>query len=592
MSDLRQYTVGWICAIPTEYIAACLFLDEEHTPPDHVSANDKNQYTLGKMSGHNIVIALISDGEYEYGSATAAAKGMIGSFPDVRVCLLVGIGGGAPTAEHDVRLGDIVVGIQHGKTGGVCHYDYGKTIQNRSFQRTWFFEHPPTVVRSAVSGLESKYNRYGHQIEANIRALLDTWPRLRPDFSRPSQESDRLYKPGIVHPQSSEAACEVVCGSQTTALVLRSEREKGKDNPAIHYGVIASADHLMEDAMLRDIIAKEEGVLCFEMEAAGLTNHFPCLIVRGICDYSDSHKNAEWQGYAAMSATAYTKDLLSTMVSSQIEQQERIREVNETERLRRIFEWLSPPDPSTDYTKALKTRHDGTGLWFIQGDVFKEWKRRPSSFLWLHGMAGCGKTVLTSTIIARLEQDMVHHDLTHQVLLYFYFDFKDIGKQSLNSMLRSLVKQLCKERPHASRFLHHLWASHDQGSREPSTKSLQGALQSMLSGVSNVSIVLDALDESTTRNELLAWLKTLVRSKANNCRLLVTSRREKDIELALQSWTSAEERITIQQNEVEEDLAAYINDRVRNGGELERWRRMPEVQREIELHLLEKANGT
>jgi Cdc6-like AAA superfamily ATPase len=344
----------------------------------------------------------------------------------------------------------------------------------------------------------------------------------------------------------------------------------------------------MEDAMLRDIIAKEEGVLCFEMEAAGLTNHFPCLIVRGICDYSDSHKNAEWQGYAAMSATAYTKDLLSTMVSSQIEQQERIREVNETERLRRIFEWLSPPDPSTNHTKALETRHLGTGLWFIHGDVFKEWKRRPSSFLWLHGMAGCGKTVLTSTIIARLEQDMTDEE----VLLYFYFDFMDTDKQSLNSMLRSLVKQLSKERPHTSRFLYHLWASHDQGSRRPSTKSLQSALQSMLSGISNVSIVLDALDESTTSNDLLAWLKTLVRSKTNNCRLLVTSRWEQDIELALQSWTSVEERITMQQNEVEDDLAAYINDRVRHGGELESWHRMPEVQKEIELNLLERANGT
>jgi nucleoside phosphorylase len=588
MSGLRQYTVGWICAIPTEYIAACLFLDEEHARPDHVSANDKNQYTLGKMSGHNIVIALISDHEYEYGSATAAAKGMIGSFPDVRVCLLVGIGGGAPTAEHDVRFGDIVIGSRRGGTGGMCQYDYDQTIKTRRFQRIGHPSQPPLVLRDAISGLKSRCYKVGHQVEASIIALLDTWPRLKPDFSRPSQTSDRLYKPGIVHPQSSEVACEVVCGSQTAELVLRSEREKREDNPAIHYGVIASANHLMEDAMMRDIIAKEEGVLCFEMEAAGLMNHFPCLIVRGICDYSDSHKNAEWQGYAAMSATAYTKDLLSTMVPSQIEQQERIREVNETERLRRIFEWLSPPDPSTNHTKALETRHLGTGLWFIHGDVFKEWKRRPSSFLWLHGMAGCGKTVLTSTIIARLEQDMTDEE----VLLYFYFDFMDTDKQSLNSMLRSLVKQLSKERPHTSRFLYHLWASHDQGSRRPSTKSLQSALQSMLSGISNVSIVLDALDESTTSNDLLAWLKTLVRSKTNNCRLLVTSRWEQDIELALQSWTSVEERITMQQNEVEDDLAAYINDRVRHGGELESWHRMPEVQKEIELNLLERANGT
>ena len=64
----------------------------------------------------------------------------------------------------------------------------------------------------------------------------------------------------------------------------------------------------MKDALLRDALIAEKDVLCFEMEAAGLMNHFPCVVIRGICDYSDSHKNKEWQGYAAMAAAAYTKD--------------------------------------------------------------------------------------------------------------------------------------------------------------------------------------------------------------------------------------------------------------------------------------------
>jgi nucleoside phosphorylase len=150
---------------------------------------------------------------------------------------------------------------------------------------------------------------------------------LRQKYSRPEQGSDRLYKPSVVHPQGSEHGCDQSCGSQMADLVLRRDREKDEDNPAIHHGVIASANQLMKDATIRDTIAKEKGVMCFEMEAAGLMNHFPCLVVRGICDYSDSHKNKQWQGYAAMTAAAYAKDLLNRMVPSRVQQEDRIAKV-------------------------------------------------------------------------------------------------------------------------------------------------------------------------------------------------------------------------------------------------------------------------
>ena len=105
--------------------------------------------------------------------------------------------------------------------------------------------------------------------------------------------------------------CAAFCAKNLLNLVSRRERTKNDDNLAIHYGLIASANQLMKDAMVRDRLAAEKDVLCFEMEAAGLMNHFPCLVIRGICDYSDSHKSKEWQGYSAMAAAAYVKDLLS-----------------------------------------------------------------------------------------------------------------------------------------------------------------------------------------------------------------------------------------------------------------------------------------
>ncbi len=95
----------------------------------------------------------------------------------------------------------------------------------------------------------------------------------------------------------------------------------------IHYGLIASSDKLMKDATIRDKLAREEGVLCFEMEAAGLMNHFPCLIIRGICDYAGSHKNKEWQGFAAMTAAAYAKELLQKIVPTEIQHEKPLGKV-------------------------------------------------------------------------------------------------------------------------------------------------------------------------------------------------------------------------------------------------------------------------
>ena len=108
---------------------------------------------------------------------------------------------------------------------------------------------------------------------------------------------------------------------------MRPPRNDEVDDPMVHYGLIASANQVMKDALIRDRLSEEKGVLCFEMEAAGLMNHFPCLVIRGICDYSDSHKNKEWQGYAAMTAAAYAKDVLSHVHPTQLETTRKISDI-------------------------------------------------------------------------------------------------------------------------------------------------------------------------------------------------------------------------------------------------------------------------
>lgn len=307
--------MGWISAIKCEYVAAQVFLDETHERPSDIPPQDPNDYSFGKMGEHNVVIAVLSMGGYGTASAVNVATTMMQSFPNISIALMVGIGGGAPSSENDVRLGDIVVGIPEGGHAGVLNYRFGKTIQGKGFERTGFMTAAPAPLRNAVNGLAAKYEVHGHRIYDDISEILERNRRLRKAYGRPDFATDRLFKSDFVN-QGGEF--------KPSALVVRSDRTERDDDPAIHYGLIASGDNLMKDAKMRDQFVEENNVLCFEMEAAGLVNHFPCLVIRGICDYSDSHKNDAWQGYAAMVAAAYAKDVLKRLPPQQVAQEQKI----------------------------------------------------------------------------------------------------------------------------------------------------------------------------------------------------------------------------------------------------------------------------
>ncbi|KAF4820895.1 hypothetical protein CGCSCA5_v003628 [Colletotrichum siamense] len=327
MSDPGIYTIGWICAITTEFVAARAFLDEQHDAPLSISQHDNNSYSLGRMGRHNVAIAALPKSEYGTTAAATVARDMIHSFPNLNVGLMVGIGGGAPSKTHDIRLGDIVVGtrdINAGK-GGVVQYDYGKTIQDREFSMTGSLNQPPQSLLTAVSSLEARHMMEGLDINGKIERVPEKYPRLKRSHRRPPVTSDRLYLPHITHPQTDFSnECSAVCGGEQSQVVMRAERGIEDDNPAVHYGLIASGNRLMKDANIRDQLSKQTGALCFEMEVAGLMNRFPCLVIRGICDYSDTHKNKEWQGFAAMTAAAYTRDLLEEVSAAVVNREDNL----------------------------------------------------------------------------------------------------------------------------------------------------------------------------------------------------------------------------------------------------------------------------
>ncbi|KAI1635494.1 nucleoside phosphorylase domain-containing protein [Biscogniauxia mediterranea] len=322
----NDYTVGWICALHTEHVAAQVFLDETHDRFDDSARKDDNDYTLGRIGKHNVVIAILPHWQPGLVSAATVAKDMVRSFPNVRLCLMVGVGGGVPT-RHDIRLGDIVVSSVVYGGGGVLQYDYGRANQAQGLVMTGHLNQPPMFTQIAVNGLKAQYQIDGNGIQDAIENILQKRPWLRNEYQRPHPTTDRLYKSSFVHNGSNEASCPETCGDNETNLVSRVERSKHEDNPAIHHGLIASANQIMNDASLRDKLAAEKDVLCFEMEAAGLMNYFPCLVIRGIDNYSDTHNNSQWRGYAAMAAAAYAKDLLRRIAPSKVEAERKLGDI-------------------------------------------------------------------------------------------------------------------------------------------------------------------------------------------------------------------------------------------------------------------------
>lgn len=325
MSDPHEYAVGWICAITAEFVAAQAFLDQEHPRPSSLARNDNNSYALGSIGPHKVVIAVLPKCEYGIASAATVARDMLHSFPNVRFGLMVGVGDGAPSPEHDIRLGDVVVSTRDGSRGGVFQYDYGKAIQNQAFVAMGSLNQPPQSLLTALSALEARYDKDGHRLNQNVDIALNRIKK-RKKYCRPLV-ADRLYQPTFTHPQDSAEGCSRVCGDDPAHLIVRPERDEDQDDPAIHHGIIASANTLMKDALVRDKLAAERDILCFEMEAAGLMNHFPCLVIRGICDYSDTHKNNDWQGFAAMMAAAYAADLFQQVAPQQVDAERRIADV-------------------------------------------------------------------------------------------------------------------------------------------------------------------------------------------------------------------------------------------------------------------------
>ncbi|KAF2625511.1 hypothetical protein BU25DRAFT_371926, partial [Macroventuria anomochaeta] len=258
-------------------------------------------------------------------------------------------------------------------------------------------------------------------------------------------------------------------------------------------------------------------------------------------------------------------------------------------RLGKIREWLAAPDPSTNYHKALKQRQADTGLWLLEGEKFIRWKTGAMSRLWLYGIPGCGKTVLSSTVVENLLQHC--HDDLGTVTVYFYFDFNDAQKQDAELMVRSLLCQLLQQLTTIPRSLDTLFSSCQNEQRQPSLQALLEVLQQTMQDFTQIYIVLDALDECTQRSELMDVLATVAGWQLQNLHLLMTSRKERDIESSLEDYVDSEDTVCLQSDVVDGDIQRYVQQRLSSDKSLTKWEKDAAVRQEIEVTLMRGAHG-
>ncbi|EGX45834.1 hypothetical protein AOL_s00117g39 [Orbilia oligospora ATCC 24927] len=616
----KDYTVGWVCALPLERTAAVAMLDFQH-PRLEIPAADRNAYTLGSIGEHNIVIACLPKGMIGNNNAAAVATQMVMTFTNVKFGFMVGIGGGIPPA---VRLGDVVVGTPGDGYPGVVQWDMGKAVQGGGFQRTGALDNPPRSLLAALTELETAYDlNSGSKIPQYLAELEAKQPNLAKKFLRNESMKDIAFKATASHLSKSDVISQTLIGEDVDDDEEEDEeeeedqiddcrycdktkifRENNRDM-RVHFGLIASGNQVIKDAAFRTKINKElcKKVLCFEMEAAGLINVFPCLVIRGICDYADSHKNKIWQPHAAIVAAAFTKELLGYVqgvdvklensamdlisgIGDQIyEARADIKLIHsnmDKEENRQIISWLTGTDYESIHADYRKKRMSGTGEWITDSTEFLEWLRGDKQTLFCTGRPGAGKTIITTIVIDWLQEVMPHEDNGDIGIAHIYFNYKRHGGETVETIIANLLGQLSRRLSSMPSSVRDLYERDAKG-QNPKIEQYLEALSSVAALYSKVLILVDALDEchlGERRRFLTQIFNFQTKSGAN---LFMTSRDIPDINEYFG------ESLKLEISGREEDLQKYME------GSLPDLPRIlsqkPELWEQIQRKTLKAADG-
>ena len=590
----EDYTIAWICALPLELAASRAMLDVQH-PQLPIKASDDNTYVLGRADQHNVVMTCLP-GQYGTNNAALVAANLKGSFPNIRATLMVGIGGGSPS-QADLRLGDVVVGTR------VIQYDLGKVIGDGIFHVTADAKTPTRLLNSAVSNLRSKH---GPQTSSSRMASL-LQARL-PSCSRPI-EPDRLFLASYEHPPEAKTCDDCDLGQL-------QPRSAPTDQPRVHYGVIASGNRVMKNGKTRDEIALPYQALCFEMEAAGMMDNLQCLPIRGICDYSDTHKNKMWQDYAAATAAAYARELLEVIpplakapraaatLSTHTTQLDFASKVASTshcdaqliglkvdqspERRKIMLDSLDFPQLDARKTN-IQTAHIKTCRWLLKHPAYKDWldptkQLENHGFLWMRGKAGAGKSTMMK--FAYRETKKLFKQPNEAIVASFFFNARgEYLEKSITGMYRSLLLQIMKGFPDLQCVLDDTEIIPLNQQDCPDLNALKELLSSAILklGQRSLTCFIDALDECDELEvrDMVHFFEELAEDAADSgigFRVFFSSRPYPHVEIHRGILFTLEE-----ESGHKEDLAKYVKSRLRITN-----RRLLE---EVQLEVLSKAAG-
>ncbi|KAK3947941.1 hypothetical protein QBC32DRAFT_269854 [Pseudoneurospora amorphoporcata] len=327
-----DFEIAIICALTREMDAVELLVDEfwtdGHDQTQYGRApSDSNSYELARIGKFNVVLVVLpSMGKVD---AAAAAHGVATSYPNISLVLVVGVCGGMPFANvggerEEIVLGDVVI------SSTLNQYDFGRQLPDRFLSKSGVedtFGRPNRDLRGLLKSLEKMRTRNEFQRQAadNLVKLQERSGQLS-RYTYPGTDKDRLFEASYEHkhhrPASvclpcaqgliCESSWEISCddiGCDARYLVQR-KRCGQPDQPMVFIGRVGSADAVVRSAKHRDTYA-EKGIIALEMEGAGVWDVLPCLVIKGVCDYADSHKNKGWQGYAAATAASVAKAFLN-----------------------------------------------------------------------------------------------------------------------------------------------------------------------------------------------------------------------------------------------------------------------------------------
>lgn len=557
----EDFRIAIICALPLEASAVQALFDicwDEYGINYGKAAGDPNAYTTGRVGGHDVVLAHMPG--MGKGIAASVASSLRSSYQRIQLALVVGICGGVPfvkegKVEKEIILGDVVI------SEGIVQYDFGRRFLGKFVRKDDIrdnFSRLNADIRSflarlkAAKGLKRLQDRMLHHLEIFRDNPCTTYPGI---------DKDKLFDSSYRHKHQELAACELcsncrhgrdpVCHralistcdqlkcDENMLLPRRRHVAASEDqevpNPAVHFGLIASGDAVARSGLDRDEIAAREGVIAFEMEGAGVWDNFPCIVIKGVCDYADSHKNKDWQEYAAATAAACMKAFLeewavldepfskgsqskSSLVAS--------LNLDEGNHIYFITDMNSPPGPlfgqlahvnrpiaagklqslldslevpgMNARLQGFKKPHDITCTWLFEQSEYKDWLNPDKTpehhgFLCIKGKPGVGKSTMMKQALAH-----VRNEIKHATVISFFFNAKGKSyEKSALGMYRSLLFQLLTEIPEVQNQFNSSAMQKCGDGYEWDVEELQDILVSVINSIGrrHICCFIDAVDE-------------------------------------------------------------------------------------------------